>query len=103
MQLPKYKLELIPQSKEAFEVRHFASHCPSDLGQRFQIGGVPDFIQDEEWPRCKYCHKKMTFYAQLDAIGSSTEDFEIRLADCGLIYVFYCFDCNEAYSLVQSY
>ena len=40
----------------------------------------------------------MTFYGQLDSIN---DDF--CLADCGLIYVFVCLDCNTVHSLIQSY
>ncbi|CAN7721300.1 hypothetical protein LJR290_006098 [Variovorax sp. LjRoot290] len=39
----------------------------------------------------------MTFYAQLDSIND-----EVVLADCGMIYVFVCFDCFETKSILQS-
>jgi hypothetical protein len=39
----------------------------------------------------------MTFHAQIDSIND-----EIALADCGMIYVFVCFDCFETKSLLQS-
>lgn len=96
--LPEYKLELIPQSEEAKQTRHFSENCWKDLGYRFKLGGTPDFIQGEDWPICPHCHQKMSFYAQLDAIGES-----IDIADCGMIYVFLCFDCYETKSIVQSY
>jgi hypothetical protein len=40
----------------------------------------------------------MSFYGQLDSINE-----EFNIADCGLIYVFLCFDCFEAKAIVQSY
>lgn len=40
----------------------------------------------------------MTFYGQLDSIGD-----KYILGDCGMVYVFVCFDCLETKSLVQSY
>ena len=40
----------------------------------------------------------MTFYGQLDSIND-----EFRLGDCGMVYVFVCFDCIEVTSLIQSY
>ena len=39
----------------------------------------------------------MTFYAQLDGIGD-----EFALADCGLIYVFVCFNDFEVKAILQS-
>jgi hypothetical protein len=33
----------------------------------------------------------MTFYGQLDSISD-----EFILADCGLVYIFVCFDCFSA-------
>jgi hypothetical protein len=39
----------------------------------------------------------MTYYGQLDSIGD-----EITLADCGLLYVFVCFDDFTAAAVVQS-
>ena len=39
----------------------------------------------------------MTFYGQLDSIND-----EICLADCGMIYVFVCFDCFETKSIFQT-
>ncbi len=40
----------------------------------------------------------MTFYGQLDSIGD-----DIMIADCGLIYIFVCFDDFAAQAVVQSY
>ncbi|MDR0695688.1 MAG: hypothetical protein LBF56_02885 [Holosporales bacterium] len=95
--LPEYKLELLPMSAEAENAMGFPMSTP-DIGKRSRLGGTPGFIQDADWPICPYCREKMTFYAQLDAIGDGYD-----LADCGLIYVFVCFDCYETKSFVQSY
>ncbi len=40
----------------------------------------------------------MSFYGQLDSVGD-----DIVIADCGLIYVFFCFGCQCAEAVVQSY
>ena len=95
--IPEYKLELIALNDEAEKARKFGEYCWEELGTRFKIGGEPAFIQEPDHPGC-LCGEKMSFYAQLDTIG---DDFDI--ADSGLIYVFYCFDCNEAKAIVQSY
>ncbi len=98
MRLPEYRVELMPVNAESENSRKFSKYCWEELGKRFKIGGVPNFIQSKEIPLCPHCNKEMSFYAQLDAIG---ENYDI--GDSGLIYVFYCFDCNEVYSFVQSY
>lgn len=68
-----------------------------DIGKRHRLGGEPDFIQNDTAPVCS-CGKTMSFYAQLDSIND-----EFILDDCGMIYVFVCFDCLETKSLIQSY
>ena len=67
----------------------------SHMGHRHKLGGEPDWIQEPEVPSC--CGKAMTFYGQLDSIGD-----EIDLADCGMIYVFVCFDCFTTHSVLQA-
>lgn len=91
--IPEYDLILRPRSEEA---RKLAQHqfAPREVGIRNKLGGKPDWIQGEEWPSC--CDKRMTFYGQLDSIGD-----EIHLGDCGLIYVFVCFDCFNTQSIIQ--
>lgn len=96
--VPEYKLILEPLTEEAKKKRCFSQWSPKELGQRFKIGGDPKFIQNEEWPICNECARKMVFYAQLDAVGN-----EYDLADMGLIYVFVCFDCFTTRSILQSF
>jgi hypothetical protein len=98
IKLPEYRLELIPTNDEAQNARVFGKYCWKELGRRFKIGGIPDFLQEEDWPKCSCCHNQMFFYAQLDTISDKYD-----IADSGLIYVFYCFDCNEAKTIVHSY
>ena len=69
-------------------------YAPTGVGERNKLGGTPDWIQNEDWPQC--CGKQMTFYAQLDSVGD-----DIHLGDCGLIYVFVCFDCFSTESRMQ--
>ena len=40
----------------------------------------------------------MSFYGQLDSLGD-----QYNLADCGMVYVFVCFDCFESKSVLQSF
>jgi hypothetical protein len=67
-------------------------------GDKFKLGGDPDFIQSKQVPLCPSCKQQMSFYAQLDSIN---EEFNIADSD-GMIYIFYCFDCFEVKAIVQS-
>lgn len=95
--IPSFNLRLEPLDEIAKAEQGF-KWASKEIGQRHKLGGVPDFLQEEYLPTCLSCQKKMTFYAQLDSIGDN-----IQIADCGMIYVFLCFDCFETSSLVQSY
>ena len=88
-------IDLVP-SPQSDEARSLLGHRWADpqIGHRHKLGGMPQWLQSEDWPEC--CGSRMTFYAQLDSIGD-----EVHLADCGLIYVFVCFDCFSTKSLFQ--
>ena len=94
--IPEIPLVLAPATPEARAAIGFEWAGP-EIGKRSKIGGVPTWAQKPQVPECS-CRKPMTFYGQLDSVGD-----EINLADCGLIYVFVCFDCFETKSLLQSY
>ncbi|MCB9772141.1 MAG: hypothetical protein H6754_06285 [Candidatus Omnitrophica bacterium] len=97
--LPEFKINLVPNSTEAKSIKPFDWSIENPIqGKRHKIGGKPEFIQESDVPICDSCKHDMSFYAQLDTIGP-----EYSLADCGLIYVFICFDCYETKSLIQSY
>ncbi|HUX80201.1 MAG TPA: hypothetical protein VMW10_10740 [Alphaproteobacteria bacterium] len=95
--IPSFKLIPKPMDEEARSLPKF-KWAPDKVGTRHQLGGSPDFIQQESWPKCSSCSVKMSFYGQLDSIND-----EFQIADCGMIYVFICFDCNETISIIQSY
>jgi hypothetical protein len=93
MKIPEIRLKTAPESEAAMKA---VGYRYNDIaGTRHKLGGDPDFIQGVEWPVC--CQNKMTFYAQIDSIG---DDYD--LADCGMIYVFVCFDCFNTKSILQS-
>lgn len=96
-EIPPFKLELRPLDEKASYLPKF-KYADDNIGTRFFLGGKPQFIQKNNWPICNCCKQQMTFYAQLDSIND-----EICIADCGIIYVFICFDCNETKSIIQSY
>jgi len=88
-EIPPFKLLPEPLNNEAANLPPF-KWAENDIGHRHRLGGRPDFIQSINVPKCS-CGEEMTFYAQLDSIND-----EFVLADCGMIYVFVCFDCFEA-------
>jgi hypothetical protein len=51
-----------------------------------QIGGLPCWIQDAEYPSCPNCQKTMTFVAQLD--NGHFSGYE------GIYYAFLCANCR---------
>jgi uncharacterized protein YwqG len=95
--IPPFKLITQAFNEEASKLPKFKL-APDEIGTRHQLGGEPFFLQEEAFPSCPSCNKKMTFYAQLDSIND-----EFQIADCGMVYVFICFYCNETKSVIQSY
>jgi hypothetical protein len=73
-------------------------YAGDEIGKRHQLGGTPTWIQREDVPTCAHCNQPMTFYGQLDSIGD-----RYVIGDCGMIYVFFCFNCNHAEAKVQSF
>jgi hypothetical protein len=96
MRIPKFKLTLEPQEAASKGLPRF-EYAADDVGKRHQLGGEPLLLQELDWPMCPDCGKEMTFYAQLDSISD-----DVIIADCGMVYVFVCFDCNETKSIIQS-
>jgi hypothetical protein len=94
--IPPFKLLLQPEVDEARNLAKFR-WAPREVGSRHQLGGQPSLLQKLHWPECPNGHGEMTFYGQLDSVGD-----ELCIADCGMIYVFLCFDCFEARAIVQS-
>ncbi len=94
--IPPLVLEAKLLDEEAKKAQGF-QWADAEVGTRHRLGGSPDLLQDAEWPTCPDCGEQMTFYAQLDSIGD-----DLCIADCGLVYVFICFDCNETTSFIQS-
>jgi hypothetical protein len=52
-----------------------------------QIGGLPTWVQDAEYPDCPDCSQKMFFIGQI-----SNEDFDPLME--GIQYCFVCQQCN---------
>jgi hypothetical protein len=89
---------LVPNPETAEAERAVGFKLAGDpIGKRHRIGGEPDWIQGEDFPACA-CGRRMSFYGQLDSLGDAHV-----IGDCGMVYVFLCWDCLEAKSVVQSF
>lgn len=95
LKIPEIQLTPTPATDEARAAVGFRWN--DRAGTRHKLGGEPDWQQGSETPRCASCSLQMTFYGQLDSVG---DDFVI--GDCGLIYVFVCFECLTTKAVLQS-
>lgn len=95
--IPPYELKPLPLNDEATKLTPFKWASP-EIGKRHKLGGVPREIERRFWPTCKECSEKMTFYGQLDSIND-----EFMIADCGIIEVYFCFDCIEVSAQVSGF
>lgn len=91
MQIPKIKLVPDPETEEAKSAILYQWNAVA--GTRHFLGGKPDHVEEKDYPDCKDCGSKMTFYAQIDSIGD-----QFDLADCSLIHTYVCFDCFTVHS-----
>jgi uncharacterized protein YwqG len=94
--IPPFRLIPEPENEAARALAGF-KWAASEVGRRHKLGGSPTFLQEAAWPICASCNQAMTFYGQLDSIND-----DIILADCGIVYLFVCFDCFETTSFIQS-
>ena len=97
MDIPEIPLVPQPETDAARQALGFRWAGP-EMGKRHKLGGAPAWIQNDDTPQCPDCQNAMTFYGQLDSVGD-----DVCLADCGMIYVFVCFDCYECQAILQSY
>jgi hypothetical protein len=53
-----------------------------------QLGGLPEWVQDEAYPVCPKCHETMRFVAQLEPVDLIWQE--------GIFYTFACFACGTS-------
>jgi len=79
------------------------SHNEEAIKDAFvKIGGLPDWIQNEEYPKCNECGNTMIFVCQINSAESiyNGED-TLMFGDSGKLYVFAC--CNSVATIMQCY
>ncbi|WP_417381542.1 hypothetical protein [Gimesia sp.] len=77
--------------------RHFmesADWCSLPAINFSQVGGLPSWIQDDSYPDCPECSRKMKFVSQI-----SNEDYEKSME--GIYYLLLCCDCNVTATVYQ--
>jgi hypothetical protein len=58
-----------------------------------QIGGLPSWVQDDEYPKCPDCHAVMSFITQIDNAAFASD---------GIYYGFLCSNCMMTATTYQS-
>jgi hypothetical protein len=96
MRIPEVPLIATPQTDDARRAVGFRWAAP-EVGKRHKVGGSPDWLQEPQVPVCPACQNAMSFYGQLDSLGDA-----VKLAECGIIYVFVCHGCYTTQSVLQS-
>ena len=85
---------------------------PEALGLRSKLGGLPDWEQGNNWPKCPRCQEPMIFVGQLDSMEHDSRQNPHRVdavhgqqhfmfGDVGMIYVFICWNCLESTNIIQ--
>jgi hypothetical protein len=65
-----------------------------------KIGGMPNWIQDEEWPICPDCKNKMLFVCQINTDENISNGKYCQVfGDSGMLYVFTC--CKYISTVMQ--
>ena len=96
MKIPAVPLLPAPDTPESQAIVGF-KWAGRPMGARHRIGGDPEWIQDPDVPACA-CTRPMSFYAQIDSLGDA-----VCIGDCGMLYVFICWDCLTTKSVLQSF
>ena len=95
----EYRVKLIPAEDAPPPAKY-----PHNIGYRTKFGGKADLIQPGDGARsCDVCGKPMHFIAQIDSFESDHPDPQFEFGDAGMIYVWFCFECNTPAAVLESY
>ncbi len=78
------------------------TNLEGEADTRIKLGGLPNWIQDEEYPSCEKCGGIMTFVSQINSDESFASTNQVLMfGDSGRLYTFVC--CNIVTSIMQCY
>jgi hypothetical protein len=83
LSLPRERLVFGPPRRTPYETS--SRYWEPGLSQ---LGGMPEWVQDAEYPRCPVCQQTMLFIGQVEPLDLLWEE--------GMIYAFACFPCGKA-------
>jgi hypothetical protein len=79
-----------------------STNLEDEANAHIKLGGLPNWIQDEEYPVCKKCGRIMMFVSQINSDESFSEKNQaLMFGDSGRLYTFVC--CNIVTSVMQCY
>lgn len=103
---PQFPSEPILQSNVTLSLTedrwHFQDWALSNGRENLnRIGGLPSWIQYEQYPNCPKCQNVMAFIAQLDSELPLDDESYLLWGSGGICYLFWCDNCSISGSLWQ--
>jgi hypothetical protein len=88
--------ELLPEHRLVLtgKTHHCMETAEGGIRSQSQIGGLPTWQQDPEYPSCPDCAQRMPFLGQIDMN-------EVIKYGEGLYYAFYCGNCQVSATIYQ--
>jgi len=79
-----------------------SSDPETETERLIKVGGLPDWIQNEDHPTCPECGKLMVFVVQVNSDEAIKGKKQVLMfGDCGKLYSFSC--CHTVTTLMQCY
>lgn len=111
---PMVLVDYVPYNDSRYpELKKLFDYLPDDRSDYYfnnfmpfegtKVKGEPSFIQNEEYPTCDKCGKRMEFWGQLSSdepvnklLHKDLSDHNLMWGDVGIIYLYYCKDwCTD--------
>lgn len=93
---PRPEAPLVEQPLFLGPQRHSVAEAVGGWGEESQLGGLPNWIQDAEYPECPTCGQRMPCVGQV-RMGDVLEARYIE----GITYAFLCANCGKAATSYQ--
>jgi hypothetical protein len=97
--IKKDKINTFPEE----ELDIVRSNDPDEIKEALiKIGSLPDWIQNDEFPKCPECDNYMIFVCQINSNEDISNGNDVQMfGDTGILYVFTC--CNSVSTIMQWY